>query len=687
MSATPSLSRIPALRILLPFVIGILISHVCSGGWWLPVVLIAVAMAAYTVISRMSSSSPSARLRWRPFFILPLALVAMSLGWLTAIIHTPPHLDDRIRSGTVLGGRVAEVDFTDFSMRLTVDVIHQDASDCKVLLSTRGCDYTMQPGTLVAWQAGLHEVTNMGNPDEMDYASYLLHNKGIRYQQHLPLDKIKKVGISPTPMTRLSVARRNIQLMVLNSRLSPESQQFVIAMLLGNSGFIEHETRQEFSAAGIAHILALSGLHVGLIALLVWWLLFPLDYLRLRWARLLITILAITLFAVFTGLSPSVVRATVMTGFVFASLIFYRRSVSLNALAMSALLILIFSPSAIYSVGFQLSFITVAALLSLARVPDTMQSRFLWVNKLTASAMASLVAMLATVALTAHYFHTVSVLTVISNLLILPVMPVFMTLGAIFLLVAAAGMSWPWLEGALDAMSHYLSWSAQSVNSIPWAHFDGVYVSSFGVLAYFVVMAFVLLWFYRRNYRYLMAAAVAVVALLAHSLWVDATTPRRGLVVLNSFDSTPILYYQGSECYVWTPDNEDTDSADFMRFHAGFMARHAIDRLTIVGNNDTLRLDHGQFIKPPVAFLMNRRLVAVGRGPWKSLSTTRPLALDDIIVTKRYHSTVAKLTQLYRFDRLILSGAIHQAAPVMQECDSLNVRVHNLADQGAVVFQ
>ena len=87
----------------------------------------------------------------------------------------------------------------------------------------------------------------------------------------------------------------------------------------------------------------------------------------------------------FTGLSPSVVRATVMIGFVFASLIFYRRSVSLNALAMAALVILLFSPSALYSVGFQLSFLTVATVLLFAGLPMQLESRYKWVNRFTSS--------------------------------------------------------------------------------------------------------------------------------------------------------------------------------------------------------------------------------------------------------------------------------------------------------------
>ena len=570
-------------------------------------------------------------------------------------------------------------------MQMKVNLIDAQLPRCHVLLSTRGCDYRMQAGDLVAWQAALDETGNLGNPDEMDYASFLLHSEGIRYQQHLPLGQLKRIGQSPTLITRMANVRRDLQLKVFNSRLSPAAQQFVCALLLGNSAIIDKTTRQEFSAAGVAHVLALSGLHVGFIALIIWWLLFPLDFLRMKKVRLAVTLMAIILFAVFTGLSPSVVRSTVMIGMVFTSYILYRRSVSLNALAQAALIILVFSPSSLYSVGFQLSFITVGAVLLFASLPESLKSRYSWVNYITSTVITSLVAMLATVALSAHYFHTVSLMSVISNLLILPILPVFMVLGALFLLVTSAGLHWNILDRLIDGIYRYIHWVTVTVNAIPGSHVSGVYVSNVGVVAYFVIVALVVLWIYRRNFRFLLAAGCVLVLMLSHSLWHDHTTPRQGLVIFNSFSSTPVLYYDYGKGYVWTPDEEDTDSISFARYYAGFLARHDIQELQFITTGDTIVLD-GAMIRPPHAHLMGRRILAVGGGQWKRATTQQRLRVDDIIITKRYHGTVAKLKELYRFDRLIISGAMHEKERMMNECDSLGIRTHDLSTRGALVM-
>ena len=640
--------------------------------------LIAISVLGYLLISFLSKS-PTARLRSRHYFIVPLAMTALALGWLSANLHCPPRLTDGQRNGRVLTGRITGLQYTDFSMRMTIDLLEVDLPPCSIMLSTRGCDYTMQPGDVVAWQAALDEIVSLGNPDEMDYASHLLERQSLRYHQHLPVRKVIKVGSSPTLLTRLSVFRRDLCQMVFNTRISTDAQHFIAALLLGDSSYIEQSTKQEFSAAGVAHVLALSGLHVGFIAILIWWLLFPLDYMRLKKLRLIITLACILMFAVFTGLSPSVVRATLMIGCVYASVVFYRRSTSLNALCLAALVILVFSPFSLYSVGFQLSFITVAAVLMFARLPESLKSSHRWVNYLTSTVITSLVAMLATVALCAHYFHTVSFMSVLSNLLILPVLPIFMVLGALFILVTSAGMHWPPLDWAIDTTYRFIHWSTMCVNSIPGSHAGGVYVSTMGVIIYFIILAFVILWLYRRRYRYLLASGCALAALLAHSLWVDVNTPHRGLVVFNSFNSTPLLYYDDGKGFIWTPDDEENDSAAFSRYYSGFLARHGITQLEFVPKDTVLHLE-GALFKPPYAYLTGHRIIAVGSGKWKRASASSRMDVDEIVVTKRFHGTAAKLRELFNFQRLIISGAMYDAAPLLHECDSLAIPYVNLAN-------
>ena len=158
--------------------------------------------------------------------------------------------------------------------------------------------------------------------------------------------------------------------------------------------------------------------------------------------------------------------------------------------------------------------------------------------------------------------------------------------------------------------------------------------------------------------------------------------------MLNSYTATPVLYYIDGTGYVWTPDEEETDSVTFVRYHSNFLARHNINDLRFIPNDTVVRLD-GALFKPPYAYLMGHKLVAVGSGQWKHATASSHLNVDEIIVTKRYHGGAAKLQELYKFDRLIISGAMHTTtlAPLLRECDSLSIASHPLSHMGAYCLQ
>ena len=687
------ISRTPLLRVLAPYVAGILLHEVCPR-WWPPLALIALAVIGGWVLGRVSSTTPSRRLRMRPYLALPLLVVALALGWLAAVIHHPPVLDAELRHSGNRVGQILDLDHTDFSTRLTVRLLDVPSATmpCRVLVTTRGCDYTLSPGDVITWPADLEPIRSRGNPGEMDYVSYMLHDQGIRYCQHLPGRDVQVLGRSPSLSTRMAALRRGLASNVYATSLSAEAQRLVVTLLLGQRGAIDPETRQQFSTAGVAHVLALSGLHVGLVALMLWWLLFPLDYIGLRRLRLVITLAAVGLFACFTGLSPSVVRSTVMTGTVLVAMALYRRSDPFNALLLAALAILVWSPSAIFGVGFQLSFVTVGSLLLVNRLPvAAIRTPYRWANYLISLVVASLTALLATLALTAHYFHTVSTLSVVTNVLVLPAMPLLMVLGALTVLTAAAGLQWSLLQGALDGLSGYVSRAIGWVNAIPHAYAGGVYVSTTAVVLYFVVLALVIGWFYSRRRRCLIGAAVALAMLAGHSLWVDAHTRRQGLVIFNSPTATPLLYYHNGEAMVWVPDEASraVDSAAFVRSYSGFLARHGIRRLRFVDNaadgTATLRLGGARF-EPPRVYVPGRRLVvASSRSPKTAPGdTVRVENVDDLIVTRTCHGRVAAWGQRYRFGRVILSGALHDASKQISECDSLHIHYHDLSASGAI---
>ncbi len=683
------LSRFPVLRLLLPMVVGIVLYRITDSI--LVLIVLTVVTVAALLAMRLAGSSPAIKLKLRSYRIVPLSIAMVAVGWTTSWLFEPPRLDvDYLKDKTACA-RIETIKYNEQSMLMQVKLLNAGGDEKSVggshiLLSTRGCDYDLEAGNLIAFSLNLSLVRNMGNPDEMDYAQYL-HDKGIIYRQHTDAREVAKVGDSPTILTRTFNFRSDLQHRVLNSNLSPESQSLIIAMLLGNDDFIEPSVRDSFSQAGIAHVLALSGLHVVVISLIIWFLLFPFDYIRGKKVRLVITIFALIGYDILTGLSPSVIRSTVMIAFVFLSQIFYRKSSPLNSILVAALAILLFSPNSLYSVGFQLSFITVVALIIFYQAFELKFPDNKFLNYLYTTLLTSAVAMVSTLVLTAYYFNTISLVTVFSNVLVMPLIPVFMILGAVVLVMLAFGGEIGVVSSVIDWITHAIQAEASGMSSLSIAN-GGVYVSWVIVAIYYTIVVMLALWIYRRNVRWLMAAAATMAVGVACWMWQDAMLPRRGMVIFNSFNSTPVLYFNGSDALLWVPDVEnDYDLANFKRWNRAFLAHYGIDSLRLV---DSVKCElPGAVIDPPYANIQDLVIVAAGKGRWKHYirQDSSDISFDIALITKGFHSNVATLKNLISCGSIILSGGIYNEdnAALEKECDTLRIPHYNIKEKGAYI--
>ena len=217
--------------------------------------------------------------------------------------------------------------------------------------------------------------------------------------------------------------------LLLRSSLSSAACEFLTATLTGDTSILTEDTRHLFSSAGIAHILALSGLHVGILVAVIAIALFPLYALRLRRTRLLLTIILLWGYAVFTGLSPSVARAVIMATALSGGLILQRRYFGINGLLLAACVIIISSPLQLYQPGFQMSFISVASILAISPLINRIDRKRRLLFAISSMAGVSIAATVGTGIVSAYYFHTFPLLFLIANIPVLAIMPFIMGAG------------------------------------------------------------------------------------------------------------------------------------------------------------------------------------------------------------------------------------------------------------------
>lgn len=241
----------------------------------------------------------------------------------------------------------------------------------------------------------------------------------------------------------------------------------VLAMTVGERGELTSELRQGYARAGASHLLAVSGLHVGVVFLVVNILMVPLAMLRYgNVVRSLVAIVLVWLYVVMCGMSPSAVRAAVMFSFLQYSIGSLRRYDSVNILATTAFVMLMCNTRLLFDISFELSFLAVAG-IGLWGVPlyRLLTTRYRVVNSLTAVMCVGVASTLATMPLVASTFSVVSLVGVAIN-------PIVILLANIIIACGAVAV-------AVPAVAPLAGWAAELQNRVveiaagwPYSHID-----------------------------------------------------------------------------------------------------------------------------------------------------------------------------------------------------------------------
>ncbi len=323
----------------------------------------------------------------------------------------------------------------------------------RIKLSIYGSpDRTIGYGDKIRFKASIRSIRNFRNPGGFDYKRFL-QLRGIFGSAWAGRDKIEiltdhdKMGAVSRLIRKIESLRVKFFDFVLEKSSYSQSRAILASIVTGKKEVISHETRDLFSKAGISHLLAISGLHLSIVSFLFFSLLYRIyaavPFLLISGKAKKIagisTIVPLVLYSFFTGFSPSCQRALIMLIFLIIAFIREKEKDILSSLSSAGILILIIDSAALFSISFQLSFAAVVFIVYgvffiKAYFPFLVKKNML--SKLGLMICITFAAGAGTSPLTAHYFNTVSVIAVISNLAAIPVLGfIVLPLGLICLIL------------------------------------------------------------------------------------------------------------------------------------------------------------------------------------------------------------------------------------------------------------
>ncbi len=335
--------------------------------------------------------------------------------------------------------------------------------DFNILLSTEGL--SAQPGDIITFPAKLSPIEDNPNFRSSGYASRM-GRAGIFFKAYAKEGQVDIIGFNNSLSNSAVMWRNRVAAKIEKSSLSRSACDFIIALLLGDRTFLSEELRTTFSNAGVAHVLALSGLHVTIIMGIFLLILFPLKLIGFHILRYWIAILLIWAFAFFTGMSPSTVRACLMTTFVVAAMSMQRKYNPENALVASAFIILLVSPQSLFDIGLQLSFLCVGSILMFASQFNPVHRHYHpYLHSMLSAVLVSLIATVTTWVVISYYFNSVPLLFLPVNLCLLPLLPAYIWVAVIYIILLLFGIDFSFLAMFLSKGYDLFNWIATHLSA------------------------------------------------------------------------------------------------------------------------------------------------------------------------------------------------------------------------------
>ncbi|MFT6946374.1 MAG: competence protein ComEC [Vicingaceae bacterium] len=391
----------------------------------------------------------------------------------------------------------------------------------KLLVFNRDSTFNVNIGDLIGGKSLIKPTMAPQNPAQFNYQTFL-SQKNVFFSTYE--DSYIKVDSGKTSLLRLAEKCRAAVIDVYRE-LGIEGDNFavLVALTLGDKTFLDFDLQKKYAGAGAMHILAVSGLHVGIVFLIFSSLLTKLpDRLVFRIVKSVLLLLVIWAFAFLAGLSPSVQRAGWMFSFVILSKLVKRNSNILNSIAVSAFFLLLINPNNIFQVGFQLSYSAVVGIVLIHPPLYRLVYVKYWLfDKAWSLLVVSIAAQAATLPFTMAYFHQFPNYFLLANLFVIPlafaivmgaviVVPLFLIFGFNFLLPVLLSSVLSLLNGGIEV-----------VNELPYAVSKGLWFHPISIGLIVGVIFLTVCYLHFKTVRLLALALILLIGVQVVELYVS----------------------------------------------------------------------------------------------------------------------------------------------------------------------
>ncbi|MDB5200012.1 MAG: ComEC/Rec2 family competence protein [Chitinophagaceae bacterium] len=691
----PVWKKAPFLRLLIPVITGILLQWYMQFSWQqilFTAVCFAIAFASFQLLPLV--------LRFKfqilqgVFINLLLIVLGLFLTYQKDIRHKQNWFGNVYRDSDYIVATVNEPLLEknkSYKAEVIADIIlHNDSTTNtagKIIIYFERDSADAMPlkyGDKILFKKKPQQIKNSGNPGAFNYQRYsafhqIFHNVFLKKNDWVLLDE-KNIN---SFWQFLFTARQNV-LNIIQKNMQGHDDQLAIAeaLLIGYTQDLDKDLVQAYSNTGVVHIIAISGMHLGLIYLLLIWIFNKIPVVKKsKIIKVVLILSCLWLFALLTGGSASILRAAVMFSCIAIGKNFNRRTSIFNPLAASAFLLLCWNPYYLWDVGFQLSYLAVSGIVIFQKpIYNLVYIKSRGVNKVWQLTSVTLAAQILTFPVCLYYFHQFPAIFLFTNILLVPLSTIILYIE-IFLIA----FSWvPLVSALFGKLTWWLVWVMNKIilwfNSLPFSVWDGISVS---VISTFLLYGFIICagyWLLNKNklaFKFSFFAMLCFTALTGYTKWRLST--QRKLIVYNVPQHQSIDFINGNT-YKFIGDSILLADGMLQNFHLkpgriALQLNKKIDSIPALYRNNNFY----QFY--------NTKILLIEQ-PLVFQPAAQKINVDYIIISKNPRLYIPQLAQVFNCNRFIFDGSnsLWKIAKWKKDCEQLHLRCYSVPEQGAFVM-
>lgn len=521
-------------------------------------------------------------------------------------------------------------------------------------------------------------IVNSGNPGGFNYARYCSF-QGNYHQVFLKENDytIQPFNTTNTATVFLNKLRSNI-LQTLKANI-PNAQELAIAeaLLIGYREDLDRDLVRAYSNIGIVHIIAISGLHLGMIYSLLLFAFKPFGNVKyIRFIKPIFIIIVLWIFSGIAGMQPSIVRSAIMFSCIAIGDSLGKKTNMYNSLALSAFIILLVNPFALWDVGFQLSYSAVLSIVVFSPyikkwvfVQNKLLLTIFYLNAITLSAQ------IITLPIVLYHFHQFPILFLITNFIAVPLSGMVLYALIFLLLIAPIKVAAIALGKAISACLWWLNKFVLWVDDLGFAVLPSLQLSILQAVLLTIVIIGFGRWLITKNSKSFFVGITASLFFIACRSWdFVKRKQQQKIVVYNVPNFRAIDIIEGRQ-FLFVGDDTLTKAGFLQNFH--IKPSRILHRISAKQHLHSFVVNNN-FIG------FGDRLIALVDKPLAS-KATQPLSVETVVLSKNPKLSLQQLTQHFAFKHLVIDGSnpFWKVEQWKQQAVTLNIKPHITATDGA----